>query len=182
MWSDTLLWFCFAFISSMIVMSSVFSCAYWLCVYLLRKWKWSHDQLFATPWTAACQAPLSMGFSRQQYWSGLPFPSPGDLPNPGIKPGLPHCRQMLLSSEPPGKKSLLKPCAHFDCIFFSLLLNFKHTLSILDINSLSDILFVDSVLWSTQLFHIDEMQIAYFFFYCLCFSHHVQKALLNPRQ
>ena len=43
-------------------------------------------QLFATPWTAACQAPLSMGFSRQQYWSGLPFPSPGDLPNPGIKP------------------------------------------------------------------------------------------------
>ena len=58
--------------------------------------------LFATPWTAACQAPLFMGFSRQQYWSGLPFPSPGDLPNPG----LPHCRQMLLLSEPPGKSSL----------------------------------------------------------------------------
>ena len=38
-----------------------------------------------TPWTVACQAPLSMGFSRQEYWSGLPFPSPGDLPNPGIK-------------------------------------------------------------------------------------------------
>ena len=44
-------------------------------------------QLFATPWTVACQAPLSMGFSRQKYWSGLPFPSPGDLPKPGIKPG-----------------------------------------------------------------------------------------------
>ena len=43
----------------------------------------------ATPWTVACQAPLSMGFSRQEYWSGLPFPSPGDLPNPGIKPGSP---------------------------------------------------------------------------------------------
>ena len=43
-------------------------------------------QLFATPWTVACQAPLSMGFSRQEYWSGLPCPFPGDLPNPGIKP------------------------------------------------------------------------------------------------
>ena len=43
----------------------------------------------ATPWTVAHQAPLSMGFSRQEYWSGLPFPSPGDLPNPGIEPGSP---------------------------------------------------------------------------------------------
>ena len=43
----------------------------------------------ATPWTVACQAPLSMGFSRQEYWSGLPFLSPGDLPDPGIKPGSP---------------------------------------------------------------------------------------------
>ena len=43
-------------------------------------------QLFTTPWTAACQATLSMGFSQQDYWSGLPFPPPGDLPNPGIKP------------------------------------------------------------------------------------------------
>ena len=46
----------------------------------------SHLQLFVTPWTIALQAPLSMGFSRQGYWSGLPFPSPGDLPNPGIEP------------------------------------------------------------------------------------------------
>ena len=46
----------------------------------------SHVRLFVTPWTIAYQAPLSMGFSRQQYWSGLPFPSPGDLPHPGIKP------------------------------------------------------------------------------------------------
>ena len=43
----------------------------------------------APPWTVDCQAPLSMGFSRQEYWSGLPYPSPGDLPNPGIKLGSP---------------------------------------------------------------------------------------------
>ena len=46
-------------------------------------------QLFATPWTVAYQAPPSMGFFRQEYWSGLPFPSPGDLPDPGIEPGSP---------------------------------------------------------------------------------------------
>ena len=46
----------------------------------------SHVQLFLTPWTVAHQAPLSMGFSREEYWSGLPCPPPGDLPNPGIKP------------------------------------------------------------------------------------------------
>ena len=46
----------------------------------------SHVWLFVTPWTVACQAPLSMGFSRQEYWSGLPCPPPGDLPYPGIEP------------------------------------------------------------------------------------------------
>ena len=46
----------------------------------------SHVRLFVTPWTVAYKAPLSMGFSRQEYWRGLPFPSPGDLPNPGIEP------------------------------------------------------------------------------------------------
>ena len=51
----------------------------------------SRVQLFATPWTVAHQAPPSMGFSRQEYWSGLSFPSPEDLPDPG----LPHCRQTL---------------------------------------------------------------------------------------
>ena len=49
----------------------------------------------ATPRTVACQAPLSMGFSRKEYWNRLPFPSPGDLPNPGIKTALVHCRQIL---------------------------------------------------------------------------------------
>ena len=55
-------------------------------IYMCGLSRFSRVQLFATPWTVACQAPLSMGFSRQEYWSGLPFPSPGDLPDPGIKP------------------------------------------------------------------------------------------------
>ena len=59
--------------------------------------------LFATPWTVAYQASPSMGFSRQEYWSGLPFPSPGDPPNPGIKPGSPALQADALLSEPPGK-------------------------------------------------------------------------------
>ena len=63
----------------------------------------SRVRLCATPWTVACQAPLFMGFSRQEYWSGLPFPSPGDLPNPGIKPGSPALQTDTLPSEPPGK-------------------------------------------------------------------------------
>ena len=48
-----------------------------------------HVRFFVTPWTVACQVPLSMDFSRQEYWSGLPFPSPEDLPNPGIEPRVP---------------------------------------------------------------------------------------------
>ena len=63
----------------------------------------SHGRLFATPWTVAHQAPLSMGFSRQVYWSGLPFPSPGDLASPGIKPRSPALQADTLTSEPPGK-------------------------------------------------------------------------------
>ena len=59
--------------------------------------------LFATPWTVAYQAPPSMGFSRQEYWSGLPFPSPGDLPNPGIEPRSPALQADALTSELPGK-------------------------------------------------------------------------------
>ena len=58
-------------------------------------------RLFATPWTVAYQASPSMGFSRQEYWSGLPFPSPGDLPDPGIKPGSLTLEADSLTSEPP---------------------------------------------------------------------------------
>ena len=63
-------------------------------------------QLFATPWIVAHQAPPSMGFSRQEYWSGLPFPSPEDLPNPGIEPGSPALQAETLPSEPPGKSTI----------------------------------------------------------------------------
>ena len=59
-------------------------------------------QLFATLWTVAYQAPPSMGFSRQEYWSGLPFPFPGDLPDPGIEPRSPALQAYSLPSEPPG--------------------------------------------------------------------------------
>ena len=63
----------------------------------------SRVRLFATLWTVAHQAPPSMGFSRQEYWSGLPFPSSGDLPNPGIEPRSPTLQADALTSEPPGK-------------------------------------------------------------------------------
>ena len=61
----------------------------------------SRVRVFATPWTVAYHAPLSMGFSRQEYWSGLPFPSPEDLPNPGIEPGCPALQADALPSESP---------------------------------------------------------------------------------
>ena len=60
----------------------------------------SRVRLFASPWTVAYQAPLSMGFSRQEYWSGLPFPSLGNLLDPGIEPGSPALQADALSSEP----------------------------------------------------------------------------------
>ena len=66
----------------------------------------SRVRLFATPWTVAYQAPLSVGFSRQEYWSGLPFPSPGDLSDPGIEPGLQHCRWTLYPLSHQGSPSL----------------------------------------------------------------------------
>ena len=59
--------------------------------------------LFMIPWTVARQASLSMGFSRQEYWSGLLFPPPEDLPYPGIKPQPPAWQADSLPSEPPGK-------------------------------------------------------------------------------
>ena len=70
----------------------------------IRKLKlFSHVQLFATPWTVACQAPTSMGFSKPEYWSGLSLPSPGDLPDPGIEAGSPALQADTLPSEPPGR-------------------------------------------------------------------------------
>ena len=63
----------------------------------------SRVQLFETPWTVSLQSPLSMGFSRQESWSGLPFPSPGNLPGPEIEPRSPALQADSLLSEPPGK-------------------------------------------------------------------------------
>ena len=63
----------------------------------------SHVRLFSTPCTIAYQAPPSMGFSRQEYWSGVPFPSPEDLSKPGIEPKSPTLQADSLPSEPPGK-------------------------------------------------------------------------------
>ena len=68
----------------------------------------SHVQLFETPWTIAHQAILSMEFSRQEYWSGLPCPPPGDLPNPGIEPRSPTLQVDSLLSEPPGSPRILE--------------------------------------------------------------------------
>ena len=71
----------------------------------------SHVRLFATSWIVAHQAPLSMGFSRQEYWSGLPFPSPGDLLDPGIKLRSPALQADALTSEPPGKPWKSESCS-----------------------------------------------------------------------
>ena len=77
----------------------------------------------ATPWTVAHQARLSMGFSRQECWSGLPFPSPGDLPDPGIEPRSPALQAHTLTSEPPGKRrkkdliSLIKRLSNVNSLY-----------------------------------------------------------------
>ena len=68
----------------------------------------------APPWTVPRQAPLSMGFPRQEYWKGLPFPSPGDLPDPGIEPKSPALQADSLLSEPPGFPSRAQ--THVLCI------------------------------------------------------------------
>ena len=72
---------------------SIYHCAVLCCGF-------SHVWLCVTPWTVACQAPLSMGFSSQEYWSGLPCPPPGDLPNPGMEPGSSAVWVISLPSEP----------------------------------------------------------------------------------
>ena len=75
----------------------------------------SRVQLFATLWTRASQAPLSMGFSRQEYWSALPCPPPGDLPDPGIKPVSPALKTNSLPSEPP-RNVCACVLSHFSCV------------------------------------------------------------------
>ena len=82
---------------------------HYLCIYLdmlVCMWAWSVVSDSETPWTVAHQAPLFMGFPRQEYWSGLPFPSPGDLPDPGIEPvslASPTLVSVFFTTAPPGK-------------------------------------------------------------------------------
>ena len=78
-----------------------------LCLFVVVQ-QLSRVLLFAIPWTVACQAPLSMRFSRQEYWSGLPFPSPGDLPDPGLGPVSPDLAGGFFTTKPPGKP-IMKP-------------------------------------------------------------------------
>ena len=85
--SDNILFQSYKFYACVIVCVCVFSCV----------------QLFVTPWTVDHQVPLSMEFSRQAHWTGLPFPSPGDLPNPGTEPRSPTLQADSLPSEPLGK-------------------------------------------------------------------------------
>ena len=80
----------------------------------------SQVQLFATPWTVACQTPLSMGFPRQECWSRLPFPSPGNLPDPEIEPQSPWLQADSLPAEPPGKRHII-----INFMYFLIILNLK---------------------------------------------------------
>ena len=109
-------------------LAAVFTFAVWPFSPSYRKytgWSWklflswtlyvlaiSHVQLFVTPWTVGFQAPLSTGFSRQEYWSGLSCPSPGDLPNPGSSLGLVHCRWILYCLSQQGSPRILEWVAY----------------------------------------------------------------------
>ena len=98
-------------------------------------WKWkcqllSHVWLSVTPWTVAHQAPLSMGFSRQEYWSGLPFLPPEDLFNPGIEPASPSLQADSLPSEPPGKAIYKYICFMFHVWSFNSLRFFSSFVSL----------------------------------------------------
>ena len=92
-------------------------CSKMSCFVRVRKVKsLSLVQLFVTPWTVAYKAPPSMGFPRQEYWSGLPSPSAGDLPDPGIERGSPAVQADALTSEPPGKSSFYQNEGKYPCL------------------------------------------------------------------
>ena len=96
--------------------------------YVVRKWKYylsSHVWLFATPWTVTRQAPLSMEFSRQEYWSGLPFPSPGIFLIPESSSGLLHCRWTLCYMNHRGSSPKVIPIGKFPKKFWVMSANFE---------------------------------------------------------
>ena len=86
----------------------------------------SHVWFFMTSWTVVHQAPLSLGFSRQEYWSGLPFPPPGDLPNPGIKSESLALTGGFFTIEPPGKPKFKDPLALFPVMYIYTTINPPH--------------------------------------------------------
>ena len=105
-----IIWLCLVLVAALRIFSLLcgmlgFSCGMQTLNCSTEK-KWSHSVVsdsFLTSWTVACQAPPFMGFSRQEYHNGLPFPSPGDLPNPGVKPRSPSLQADSLLCEPPGR-------------------------------------------------------------------------------
>ena len=129
----------------------------------------SRVRLFTTPWTVAYQPPPSMGFSRQDYWSGLPFPSPGDLPNPGIEPESPalqaDCNAAeALTSQPPGKPRLI------------IVTNYKR-LSVLNIVALKLVLYLKASIIKMKLLSRAESKRQRHIFYIYSFlcpsAHHI---------
>ena len=138
--------FCYLYSSAFSRMS--YSWNPWVCS-LLKNWsiinrpyyssdKWqyvlvlscfSRVWLCAAPWTAACQAPLSMRFPRQEHWSGFPFPPPGDLPDPAIKPGSSALAGRFFTTESPGKpRCIIQGFTSFKPILHLQLLNLKYWL------------------------------------------------------
>ena len=99
---------CFVYQKSALFYCSVFHACVVSC--------FNRVQLFVTLWTVACQAPLSLEFPRQEYWSGLPCPPLGDLPNPGIKPESPAWQADSSPTEPPGKTRQV--LSHYISCFF----------------------------------------------------------------
>ena len=91
----------FSFMNYLFTSFFLFPWAYFIAFLLVVVQSLSHLQLFMTPWTADCQTSLSMGFSKQEYWSGLPFSSPGHLPDPEIKPKSPGSAGTLFTTKPP---------------------------------------------------------------------------------
>ena len=116
---------------------------------LVSEWKWKlllHVWLFAIPWTVAHQAPLSMEFSRQEYWSGFPLHFPGNLPDPGIEPRSPALQEYSLPFEPPGKPLLISKI-NFKQIFLNI-----YAKNILKDHFNNSVEFISVLVWIT-LFH-----------------------------
>ena len=127
-----------------------------MCAYVI-----SRVRLFVTPWTVTYQALQSMGFSRQEYWNGLPFSSPGDLPNPGIESGSPALQTDALPSEPLGKP-LCAYLTYMQSTSWETLGGKKHKLKSRlpgEISITSDILVAQTVkrlpaMWETQVWFL----------------------------